>query len=76
MLSAWIDLEGSDAAFVYDNPFSAARSADGDWEVPAPSGVNVRDLYADGYTMASDEEEATLLKEARMSVKESPVRDK
>jgi len=73
---AWIDLEGSSVAFVFDGDFSAARSLDGNWRTPAPSGLNVRDLYADGYTTASDEEEATLLKDARMSVKESPVRAK
>jgi len=71
---AWIGSAGG--VFVFDGDFSAVRSPDGDWKTPAPSGVNVRDLSADGYEMASDEEEATLLKEARMSVKESPVRDK
>ena len=76
MLSAWIDSEGSSVAFVYDGDFSAGRRPDGNWITPAPSGLNVRDLSADGYETASPAEAATLLKEARMSVKESAVRAK
>ena len=76
MLVAWIDSEGSDVAFVYDGDFSAVRSPDGNWRAPAPSGVNVRDLAADGYEMASSTEAAALVKAARMSAKESPVRAK
>ena len=75
MLAAWIDSEGSGAALVFDNPFSAARSADGSWESPSFP-TNVRDLSANGFVPASSAEAATLLKEARMSVKESPVRAK
>ena len=73
MSVAWIDSEGSGAAFVFDGDFSAVRSPDGDWRAPAPSGLNVRDLSADGYEMASPAEAAALVKSARMSVKESAV---
>ena len=64
MSVAWIDSKGSSGAFVYDGDFSAARSLDGDWRTPAPSGLNVRDLSADGYEMASNEEAEALVKEA------------
>ena len=64
MSVAWIDSEGSSVAFVYDGDFSAARSLDGDWRTQAPSGLNVRDLSADGYEMASNEEAEALVKEA------------
>ena len=40
-------------------------SAGGDWRAPAPSGLNVRDLSADGYEMASPVEAAALVKSAR-----------
>jgi hypothetical protein len=76
MLVAWIDSEDSGAAFVFDGAFSAVRSADGNWKATAPSGVNVRDLSADGYEMASPAEAAALVKAARIAVEESPVRDK
>jgi hypothetical protein len=76
MAVAWIDSEGSGVAFVYDGEFSAVRLLDGDWKAPAPSGINVRDLSADGYETASPTEAAALLKEARIAVKESPVRAK
>ena len=76
MSVAWIDSEDSGAAFVFDGAFSAVRSADGDWRTPAPSGLNVRDLSADGYEMASPAEAAALIKAARIAVEESPVRDK
>ena len=71
MLVAWIGSAGG--VFVYDGAFSAVQSADGNWKAPAPSGVNVRDLSADGYEMASPVEAAALVKSARMSVKESAV---
>ena len=73
MLLAWIDSEGSEAAFVFESPFSAVRSAAGDWTSPSPS-TNVRDLSADGFVSASPAKAAALLKEARIAVKESPVR--
>ena len=76
MSVAWIDSKGSSVAFLYDGDFSAARSLDGDWRTPAPSGLNVRDLSADGYEMASPAEAAALVKAARIAVEESPVRDK
>ena len=76
MLVAWIDSEDSGAAFVFDGAFSAVRSADGNWRAPAPSGVNVRDLYADGYQMAPPAEAAALVKAARIAVGDSPVRAK
>lgn len=76
MSVAWIDSKGSSVAFVYDGDFSAVRSPDGDWKAPAPAGLNVRDLSADGYEMAPPGEAAALVKAARMAVKESPVRDK
>ena len=76
MSVAWIDSEGSSVAFVYDGDFSAARSLDGDWRTPAPSGLNVRDLSADGYETTSSAEAAALVKAARMAVKESAVRVK
>ena len=74
MSVAWLGSAGG--VFVYDGDFSAVRSPDGDWKAPAPSGVNVRDLSADGYEMASPAEAAALVKAARMAVEESPVRDK
>ena len=75
MLVAWIDSEDSGAAFVFDGAFSAVRSADGNWVSPSPS-TNVRDLYADGYEMASPAEAAALVKAARIAVGDSPVRAK
>ena len=75
MLSAWIDSDGSDAAFVFDDGFSAVRSANGDWVSPSPL-TNVRDLSADGFVSASPAEAAALSKEARMAGTESPVRAK
>ncbi len=66
MLIAWIDSEGSGAAFVFDNPFSAVRSSNGNWVSPSPS-TNLRDLAADGFVSASAVEAAALLKEARMA---------
>ena len=74
MLVAWIGSAGG--VFVYDGAFSAVRSADGNWRAPAPSGVNVRDLYADGYQMAPPAEAAALVKAARIAVGDSPVRAK
>ena len=62
MSVAWLGSAGG--VFVYDGDFSAARSLDGDWRTPAPSGLNVRDLSADGYEMASNEEAEALVKEA------------
>ena len=72
MSSAWIDSEGSVAAFVFDSGFSAVRSADGAWKSPAPL-TNIRDLSADGYVSASAEVVAALVKEARIAGTESPV---
>ena len=66
MLRAWIDSEGSGAAFVFDSGFSAVRSADGDWTSPSPS-TNLRDLSADGFISASPSDAAALAKEARMA---------
>jgi len=40
-------------------------SAGGNWRTPAPSGLNVRDLSADGYEMASPAEAAALVKSDR-----------
>ena len=64
MSVAWIDSKGSIVAFVFDGDFSAVRSLDGNWRTPAPSGLNVRDLSADGYEMASAAEAAALVKSA------------
>ena len=73
--AAWIDGDGSPAAFVIDEEFSAMRAADGAWSVPSPS-ISIGALESAGFKLASAEEAAALAKAARMSASVSPVRAK
>lgn len=73
--SAWVDVDGSPAAFVYADGFSAVRDSRGAWKSPAPS-VTIGDLSEDGYKLAPPDVSAALVKAARMASSVSPVRAK
>ena len=70
--SAWIDANGTPAAFVFDAGFTAMRDAAGNWTSPVPPLI-VGDLGREGFRLASADLAAALMSEARAKARAPAV---